>query len=176
MPQAGSIRSDYTGFMVNRTALAALLLALAAPSWANTAALQEARVLNNGGAAAYDGGCTGGSCGAEESAIDGSARGALKTGGLTVVKGIEPRPAMIAEVPNPEFTKDKDGAKDKPGFFKRLLSGKGLMYTVGGAAAGAGLGWLAGAAIGSVGGPIGAAVGALVGGLLGFFLAKMMAK
>jgi hypothetical protein len=176
MPQAGSIRSDYTGFMLNRTALAALLLALAAPSWANTAALQEARTLNNGGAAAYDGGCTGGSCGAEESAIDGASRGALQTGGLTVVKGREPRPAMIAEVPNPDFVKDEKDAKDKPGFFKRLFSGKGLMYTLGGAAAGGGLGWLAGAAIGSVGGPIGAVVGALVGGLLGFFLAKMMAK
>jgi hypothetical protein len=176
MPQAGAIRSDYTGFMVNRTALAALLLTLAAPSWANTAALQDARTLNNGGAAAYDGGCTGGSCGAEETSIRTASAGALQTGGLTVVKGHEPRPAMIAEVPEPKFNDDKPGAKDKPGFFSKLFSGKGLMYTLGGAAAGGGLGWLAGAAIGSIGGPIGAVVGALVGGLLGFFLSKMMAK
>ena len=176
MPQAGPIRTDYTGFMVNRTALTALLLALAAPSWASNGALQEARTLNNTGPASYDGGCTGGSCGAEESAIRTSSSGALKTGGLTVVKDRQARPTMFAGVPDPKLADDKPGAKDKPGFFKKLFSGKGLMYTAGGAAAGAGLGWLAGAAIGSVGGPIGAVVGALVGGLFGFLLSKMMAK
>jgi len=162
--------------MVNRTALGALLLALASPAWANNKALQDARTLNNGGSASYDGGCTGGSCGAEESLIQASSAGALKTGGLTVVNGRQPRPSAIAQVPNPALSGDEKGSKDKPGFFSKLFKGKGLMYTAGGAAAGGGLGWLAGAAIGSVGGPIGAVVGALVGGLFGFLLSKLLAK
>jgi hypothetical protein len=168
--------------MMNRTALAALLLALAGPSWANNAALREAQVLSNGGAASYDGGCTGGSCGAEPVCegegcrIRRASAGALATGGLTVRQERLPRSAMAAEVPNPGFDEDKSGAKDKPGFFKRLFSGKGLLYTLGGAAIGGGAGWYAGAAIGAVGGPIGAAVGALVGAVAGFFLSKLLSK
>jgi hypothetical protein len=51
---------------------------------------------------------------------------------------------------------DKDTAKEQG-------SGKWLWWTLGGAAAGAGLGFL-------LGGPIGAGIGAVLGGLLGFFL------
>jgi hypothetical protein len=171
--------------MVNRTALTALLLALAAaPSWAaSNAALREAQTLNAGGPAAYDGGCTGGSCGAQETVCEGegcsirrASAGALATGGLEVRADRAPRAAMIAEVPNPPLGVDKEGSKDKPGFFKRLFSGKGLMYTLGGAAIGGGAGWYAGAAIGAVGGPIGAAVGALIGAVAGFFLSKLLSK
>jgi len=175
MPQVGPSRSDYTGFMVNRIGLAALLLALAAPTWANNA-LQDARAVAGGGLSSYDGGCSGGSCGAAVPACTGDAcrieatsRNALKTGGLTVVAEREPRPALTAEVPAPALGQDKEGSKDKPGFFSRLMSGKGLMYGLGGAAAGAGIGWL-------VGGPIGAVIGGLLGGLGGFFLSKMLAK
>lgn len=164
--------------MVNRIGLAALLLSLAAPSWAaGDAALQDARRLAGGGAlGTYDGGCTGGSCGAQPTAcagescrIDQASEGALQKGGLVVLKDREPRPALAAVVPNPALGDDKEGTKDKPGFFSKLLSGKGLMYGLGGAAAGAGIGWL-------VGGPIGALVGGLLGALGGFFLSKMLAK
>lgn len=161
--------------MVNRTGLAALFLALAAPTWAGNA-LQDARAVAGGGLSSYDGGCSGGSCGAAVAACEGEAcrinatsANALKTGGLTVVAEREPKPAMTAEVPAPPLGLDKDGAKDKPGFFSKLMSGKGLMYGLGGAAAGAGIGWL-------VGGPIGAVAGALLGGLGGFFLSKMLSK
>ncbi|MCR4296075.1 MAG: hypothetical protein NUW21_11110 [Elusimicrobia bacterium] len=160
--------------MVNRIGLTALLLALAAPSWANTA-LQDARgAARNLGA--YDGGCAGGSCGAQVTPCEGEAcrinatsQNALTTGGLVVVPEKDARPAMTAEVPAPELGEDKEGAKDKPGFFKNLMSGKGLMYGLGGAAAGAGLGFL-------VGGPVGALIGGLLGGLGGFFLSKLLAK
>ncbi len=175
MPQVGPSRSDYTGFMVNRIGLAAVLLALAAPTWANNA-LQDARGVAGGRLSSYDGGCSGGSCGAAVTACEGEAcrinatsANALKTGGLTVVKDNGPRPAMAAEVPAPTLGLDKEGSKDKPGFFSKLMSGKGLMYGLGGAAAGAGIGWL-------VGGPIGAVVGALLGGLGGFFLSKLLSK
>lgn len=161
--------------MVNRIGLAAVLLALAAPSWANKA-LQDARAVAGGGIASYDGGCSGGSCGAQVSACEGEAcridavsRNALKTGGLSVTADRGVRPSMKAEVPAPALGEDKEGAKDKPGFFSKLLSGKGLMYGLGGAAAGAGIGWL-------VGGPVGAVVGGLLGALGGFFLSKMLAK
>ncbi|MDP3542676.1 MAG: hypothetical protein Q8T11_09455 [Elusimicrobiota bacterium] len=160
--------------MVNRIGLTALLLALAAPSWANTA-LQDARgAARNLGA--YDGGCVTGSCGAEATAcvgescrINAASQGALKTGGLVVAPDGGPRSTMIAEVPAPDLKDDAPGAKDKPGFFKNLMSGKGLMYGLGGAAAGAGVGFL-------VGGPVGALIGGLLGGLGGFFLSKMLAK
>ncbi|MDD5305298.1 MAG: hypothetical protein PHS14_19550 [Elusimicrobia bacterium] len=164
--------------MVNRTALAALLLALSSPSWAaGDAALQQARGLAGGNAlATYDGGCTGGSCGApapvcegESCRINRASAGALQTGGLVVAKDNGPRAAMSAEVPAPALGEDKDGAKDKPGFFSKLFSGKGLMYGLGGAAAGAGIGWM-------VGGPIGAVIGGLIGAIGGFFLSKMLAK
>lgn len=165
MHQVEPSRSDYTGFMVNRIGLTALLLALAAPSWANTA-LQDARgAARNLGA--YDGGCAGGSCGAEVT-INATAQNALKKDGLVVAESA-PRPAMIAEVPAPDLKSDAPGAKDKPGFFKNLMSGKGLMYGLGGAAAGAGVGFL-------VGGPVGALIGGLLGGLGGFFLSKFLAK
>src|SRR5438046_947980 len=122
MPQVESSRSDYTGFMVNRIALATMLLALAAPSWASGEALQDARTMANGGVGAYDGGCTGGSCGARS--IVTASDGALKTGGLVTTEDRGPRPAMRAEVPAPGLGEDKEGSKDKPGFFKRLFSGK----------------------------------------------------
>jgi hypothetical protein len=161
--------------MVNRIGLAAVLLALAAPTWANNA-LHDARAVAGGGLSSYDGGCSGGSCGAAVPACSGDAcrieatsRNALKTGGLTVVKDNGSRPALAAEVPAPTLGQDKEGSKDKPGFFSKLMSGKGLMYGLGGAAAGAGIGWL-------VGGPIGAVVGALLGGLGGFFLSKLLSK
>ena len=175
MPQGAASRSDYTGFMVNRIGLAALLLALAAPSWAATA-LQDARAVAAGGLGTYDGGCAGGSCGAAVSACQDEAcrinevsRNALKTGGLTVAEASGARPSFTAEVPAPKLGEDKEGSKDKPGFFSGLFSGKGLMYGLGGAAAGAGIGWL-------VGGPIGAVVGGLLGALGGFFLSKTLAK
>lgn len=160
--------------MVNRIGLTALLLALAAPSWANPA-LQDARgAARNLGV--YDGGCTGGSCGAAVTAcegeacrIDATADKALQKGGLVVAPDNGARPAMTAEVPAPALGEDKEGAKDKPGFFKNLMSGKGLMYGLGGAAAGAGIGFL-------LGGPVGALIGGLLGGLGGFFLSKMLAK
>ncbi|MBI2385386.1 MAG: hypothetical protein HYV14_05155 [Elusimicrobia bacterium] len=161
--------------MVNRIGLAALLLALAAPVRANNA-LSDARGVAGGRLSSYDGGCTGGSCGAAVTACEGEAcridavsQNALKTGGLTVAKDNGSRPAMTAEVPAPALGEDKEGSKDKPGFFSKLLSGKGLMYGLGGAAAGAGIGWL-------VGGPIGAVVGGLLGALGGFFLSKMLSK
>lgn len=172
MPQVIPSPSDYTGFMVNRTALvAALLLALAAPSWANDA-LQDARGAANPNAS-WDGGCTGGSCGSQVSPADGrindAVAGALNTNSLAVAPDRGPRPAMSAQVPTPKLGDDAEGAKDKPGFFSKLFSGKGLMYGLGGAAAGAGIGWL-------VGGPIGAVVGGLLGAIGGFFLSKMLAK
>lgn len=149
--------------MVNRTALAALLLALSAPAWA-------ADVVPGG--AEFDGGCTAGSCGAQVTPADGrindAVAGALSTKPLAVADA-KPHFAMTASVPAPGLGEDKEGSKDKPGFFSKLLSGKGLMYGLGGAAAGAGIGWL-------VGGPIGAVVGGLLGAIGGFFLSKMLAK
>lgn len=174
MHQVEPSRSDYTGFMVNRIGLTALLLALAAPSWANNA-LHEARGAA-GSLGVYDGGCSVGSCGAavtpcvgDACRIDATADKALRKGGLVVAEDRGIRPAMTAEVPAPALGDDKEGAKDKPGFFKKLMSGKGLMYGLGGAAAGAGIGFL-------VGGPVGALIGGLLGGLGGFFLSKMLAK
>ena len=101
--------------MVNRTALTALLLALAAPSWANTAALQDAQRMTGGNnLRSYDGGCTGGSCGAQESVrIQRASDGALKTGGLTVTEARPSRQSMIAEVPAPSLNADKKDAKGK---------------------------------------------------------------
>ncbi len=163
MPQAVSSRSDYTGFMLNRTALAALLLALASPSWAAGEALRDARVIDSGRVGAYDG--------APDRAaveINASADNALKTGGLVFSPAVD-RPAMKAVVPAPDLNEDAPGAKDKPGFFKNLMSSKGLLYSLGTAAAGAGIGWL-------VGGPIGAIVGGLIGAIGGYFMSKMLAK
>jgi len=161
--------------MVNRIGLAAVLLALSGPSWAAGNALQDAKVMAGGQVGSYDGGCTGGSCGAVETPCEGEAcrikaasDGALQKGGLVVVKS-ETRPIMSANVPAPSLGADEAGSKDKPGFFSKLMSGKGLMYGLGGAAAGAGIGWL-------VGGPIGAIVGGLIGAIGGFFLSKMLAK
>jgi hypothetical protein len=163
--------------MTNRTALAALLLALASPSWAaGNAALQQARTLAGGNAGAYDNGCTAGSCGAqapvcqdETCRINRAAEGALQTGGLIVAKDNGMRATVSAEVPAPPLGEDKEGSKDKPGFFSKLFSGSGLGYSLGGAAAGAGIGWL-------VGGPIGAVIGGLLGAVGGFFMSKMLAK
>lgn len=154
--------------MVNRIALAALLLALAAPSRANNA-LSDANNIA-GGRAGFDGtravpaACEGAAC-----RINAASDGALTKGGLAVANTSVPRPTMTASVPTPALGEDKEGSKDKPGFFKKLLSGKGLMYGLGGAAAGAGIGWL-------IGGPIGALVGGLLGALGGYFLSKMLAK
>lgn len=170
MPQAGPSRSDYTGFMVNRTALAALLLALSSPCWAGNTAIQDARALAGGHSlGVYDGGCSAGSCGDPADAINQASASALRTGGLAAVKGSEPAPTLVAEVPAPELGADKAGSKDKPGFFKKLFSGKGLMHTLGTAAVGAGIGWL-------VGGPAGALIGGLIGAVAGFFMSRMLAK
>lgn len=170
--------SDYTGFVIYKTAAAALLLALATPSHAENRALNDARGMAGGATTlgAFDGGCSGGSCGVEEQAvctdetcrINRAAGGAQKTGGLPVAE-VKPRAAMTAEVPAPKLNADKKDAKDKPGFFSNLFSGKGLMYGLGGAAAGAGIGFL-------LGGPIGAIIGGLLGAVGGFFLSKMLAK
>lgn len=163
--------------MIYKTALAALLLTLSAPAWADNRALQDARGMagGNAGLGAYDGGCSGGSCGVEEPVCTGdscrinhASADALKVGGLAVADS-KPRAAMVAEVPAPKLVADKEGSKDKPGFFKNLLSGKGLMYGLGGAAAGAGIGFL-------LGGPVGALIGGLLGAVGGFFLSKLLAK
>lgn len=155
--------------MLDRIASAALLLALAAPSWANTA-LQDAQNLAGGRSGTYDGSRTlSTSCAGADCRINAASDGALTRGGLVVNKDTGSRPAMTASVPAPELGADKEGSKDKPGFFSKLLSGKGLMYGLGGAAAGAGIGWL-------VGGPVGAVIGGLLGALGGFFLSKMLAK
>ncbi len=154
-----------------------MLLAVSAPSWANpNPALNQAKVLAGGRIGSYDGGCTGGSCGVIETPCEGEAcrikaasAGALQRGGLAVNKGGEARPVMTANVPAPSLGADDKDAKDKPGFFSRLTSGKGLMYGLGNAAAGAGIGWL-------IGGPIGAIIGGLIGAIGGFFLSKILAK
>lgn len=171
MPQVRLSRSDYTGFMVNRTTLAALLLALTSPSWAAPdTALQQANGLTTGGAANWDGSRTQvRACEGEACKINHASDGALQTESLPVAKHSGPRMGMSADVPSPALGKDAEGSKDKPGFFSKLFSGKGLMYSLGGAAAGAGIGFL-------LGGPIGALIGGLLGGLGGFFLSKMLAK
>ena len=151
--------------MMNRTALAALLLTLAAPSWATGEALQSAGRLAAGGSASatYDG--TRGSqrpvSEGEAGRIQRASDGALATGGLVVAKD-------RVEVPAPSLVADSPGSKDKPGFFKNLFSGKGWMYSLGGAVAGAGIGWWVGGMIGAVGGLLGAAIG--------FYLSKLLAK
>ena len=164
--------------MVYRTATALLLLILAVPSRAENKALNDVRLLSGGrtGLGAFDGGCSGGSCGQEDETvctgetcrINRAAVGAKKTGGLLMAE-VKPRPVMTAKVPAPALGADKEGAKEKPGFFSNLFSGKSLMYGLGGAAAGAGIGFL-------LGGPIGAIIGGLLGAVGGFFLSKLLAK
>ncbi|UPT73768.1 MAG: hypothetical protein M0D55_18265 [Elusimicrobiota bacterium] len=154
--------------MVNRTALALLLLTAAAPSWGD--AIADAQRLSGGSnVRAFDGGTvrTGDATGDER--ILRASDGALTTGGLFVATDKGSRAPVVAEVPAPSLTKDEKGAKDKPGFFSKLMSGKGLLYGAGGALAGAGIGWL-------VGGPIGAVIGGLLGAVGGFFLSKLLAK
>jgi hypothetical protein len=163
--------------MMNRTAaLAGLILALSAPAFAAPDALTDAKVLAAGGAsgAAYDGGCTGGSCGASAdgtgaSRIDRAAAGAQTRGGLVTAK-YEPRGSVVADVPAPSLHADKPGDKSKKGgegFFSKLFGNKGVMFGAGGALVGAGAGFL-------LGGPIGALIGAVVGGLGGWLLSKFL--
>ena len=164
--------------MIYKTAAAALLLALATPSHAENWALNDARSMAGGQTAlgTFDGGCSGGSCGVKEQTvctdetcrINKAAGGAQRKGGLPMAE-VKPRAAMIAEVPAPKLGADKEGSKDKPGFLSNLLSGKGLMYGLGGAAAGAGIGFL-------VAGPVGALIGGLLGAVGGFLLSKLLAK
>lgn len=164
--------------MVNRIAVAAILLALAAPSRAAGNAMGDAKVIANGsGLGQYDGGCTGGSCGAqvavpncadETCRIQRASDEALRSNSLVTAE-VRPRAAMVAEVPAPALGADKEGAKDKPGFFSKLWSGKGLLYGAAGAGIGAGVGWL-------VGGPIGAIIGGLLGAVGGFFLSKLLSR
>lgn len=180
MPQVAGGRDDYTGFMINRTAFAALALLLGSPAFAGETktALRDAQGMSAGGAvlsAGYDGcpngqctvdaipDCPGGTC-----KIDRTADAAAKRGGLFMAK-TKPRSAMSAEVPAPKLTADKAGAKSKKGggFFDGMFSGKGLMYGLGGGAAGAGIGFL-------LGGPIGALIGGLVGAVGGFLLTKIL--
>lgn len=146
----------------------ATLLSLAGSAWAASGpAYREARGMGTGEvplAAGFDGSRQG------RDAIEVSAQGALKTGGLTVTEAkAAPRGAAYAEVPAPELKKDAPGAKEKKsgGFFSNLFSGKGLMYGAGGALAGAGVGFL-------LGGPIGAIIGGLVGAVGGFLLSKLL--
>lgn len=137
--------------MVNRIGLAALLLALAAPSWAAGQALQDARRLTNANAlATYDGGCAGGSCGAQEPVCEDeacrvhrAAEGAPAKGVIVVAEDRGARPVLGAEVPNPALSADKTVSQDKPGFLRRLFS---------------------------------AVIGGLLGAGGGFFLSKMLAK
>ncbi len=154
--------------MVNRTALALLLLTAAAPSWGD--ALADARRLSGGtNARAFDGGMERSGAVSGDARIQRAADGALTTGGLTVAPASAPRGAARASVPAPALGVDAEDAKSKSGFFSKLTSGKGLLYGAGGALAGAGVGWL-------VGGPIGAVIGGLLGAVGGFFLSKLLAK
>lgn len=161
--------------MVNRIGLTAILLGLSSITWGQTA-LQDARTAA-GNPGVFDGGCTAGSCGAQIGNIDNAAAGAMKKGGLTVAPDQTPREPIVAEVPAPALNPDKEGAKNKPGFFSKLVSGKGLLYGIGGALVGAGagigIGWL-------IGGPIGGLIGGIIGGILGaiggYFMSKLLAK
>ena len=152
--------------MMNRTTLAGLLLALAAPSFgapANAPALGEARSLAAGRTdprAAYDGGADAGSV-----RIDRAATDALTTGGLTVIEPSARPPALIPEVPAPALQADEAGAISKKGggFFSR----KALMAGLSSAGAGVVIGFL-------LGGLPGALIGALIGGLAGFILSKLL--
>lgn len=162
--------------MVHRLGLAALFLALAAPSWAAGEAYRDARAVAGGQLGVYDGGCTGGSCGVPVSAcrdeacrINRTAAGAMRTDGLVTAKSGDPVPTLVAEVPAPDLNPDGPNAKDKPGFFSNVWKSKGLLYGLGTAAAGAGIGWL-------VGGPAGALIGGLIGAVAGFFLSRMLSK
>lgn len=169
MPHARSIRSDYTGFMVNRIAYAAFLLALAAPSWAINAPLNEAQMAAGGNPAVFDGsGSKPPTCADEACLVNGAASSALKTGDNIVVTDRSNRPIMVAQVPNPSLVTDAEGAKDEPGFFSKLTLAN-VAYTLGGAAVGVGIGWM-------VGGPVGAIVGGLLGAAAGYFLSKMLAN
>jgi hypothetical protein len=168
--------------MMNASTLAALLLALAGTAAAGTPnpALRDAQRLAGGETtlgAGYDGGCTGGSCGAVTAPdcpggrcrVERATAGALRSGGLVVqeVKSA-PRSSAYGEVPAPALTADKPGAMaKKSGFFSNLFSGKGALYGLGGAAAGAGAGFL-------LGGPLGALIGAAVGAVAGLLLAKFL--
>jgi hypothetical protein len=124
--------------------------------------------MAHSGPAAYDGGCTGGSCGAKVTVCgDQSCRAAdQQTDSFFVAGDRAPRTALTASVPAPVAM---DDAAREPGFFKRFYSGKGRTYRLGGAAGGAAAGWL-------IGGPIGALIGCLVGAAGGFFLSKRLAK
>lgn len=182
MPQVESSRSDYTGFMVNRIGLLALILGLS-PILAGAQALQDAKTLAGGKSGAYDGGCSAGSCGSQVSVcqdeacrIQEASNGAMKTGGLVVAPGGEARPPIVAEVPAPALNPDKEGAKDKPSWFSRKIGVGGVLWGLGGAAAGAGLGFLLGSLAGGLGGPIGAVIGGVIGGILGFLMSRQKAK
>ena len=162
--------------MVHRLGLAALLLALTVPSWAAGEAYRDARAVAGGQLGVYDGGCTGGSCGVpvqtcqdEACRINRAAAGALRTDNLITARAGAPTPTLTAEVPAPDLHPDGPNAKKKPGFFSKLWSSKGLLYGLGSAAAGAGIGWL-------VGGPVGALIGGLLGAVAGFFMSRMLAK
>lgn len=175
-PQDGSVRGDYTGFMLKATMFAATLTLLAGSAHAGaTAAYRDARGMGTGEvplAAGFDGASTrdAAACKDGRCAIDAATTGAMKKGGLAMAEAkAAPQGAAYAEVPAPELNEDAPGAKEKKsgGFFSNLFSGKGLLYGAGGALAGAGVGFL-------LGGPIGALIGGLVGAIGGLLLAKFL--
>ena len=165
MTQAERGRNDYTGFMMNRTTLAGLLLALGAPLWASPSAapaIREARIMANGGPAALGAGYDGG---VGRSAVELATEGALKKGGLDAASANE-RPALVIEVPAPNFNNKNAGASKEAPFFSGL-NDAGKMSVLGGAAVGAGVGGL-------LGGVVGVGIGAVIGGLVGFLLSKLL--
>ena len=97
--------------------------------------------------------------------------------GLAMDGAVSPPPVMVPVTSERPVSADlivgtpgRDSIKDEPknplkadGTPKEARSSGGVWWTLGGAAAGAGIGFL-------VGGPIGAAIGALALGLLAFFL------
>lgn len=156
--------------MVNRTALAAVLMTLTAPSWAINAALRNAEELAAGqnASAIYDGAAKQ-PASAGEADIQRAAEGAQTRGGLTTAKDAGAVPDMTAEVPAPTLNAGKKDANDAPGFFGKLFSDKSLMYGLGGAAAAAAIGGL-------MGGPIGAVIGGLIGAVGGYFMSKLLTR
>lgn len=148
--------------MINRTTLVSLILAVTAPCWAvpnDVSAIREAQTVVIGGPAAsgivFDG-KSGGS-----NAIESATSGALKTGDLTVAEA-DKASMRLAAVPAPQLGR---GAKSKKGGF---FSGKGIWFSLGGAAIGAVAGLLLG------GGLPGALIGAAAGALVGFLLSKLL--
>lgn len=154
--------------MIHRTIAVALLAGLASPVLANPApatgpAYDQAAGLAAGRSAeaVYDGG-------AARTPVQVQVDGALTPGGLAVEAPRPPqtvpptsRPATLDQELPPPPTPDDGGGK----FFSKTS----LLYGAGGAAAGAGIGWL-------FGGLLGAAIGAAAGFAIGFVLSKLLKR